>query len=611
MRLRAEEDRLQRYIDFRSQHLMQLCVATFMLVLAAAFYLLWDSHSLYPLQTHFGVIKKIISGPKTAVDYFHVLQAKGLIWPIGWRILVAFSSGLLAAVLIALPWMKRPDRMTWLYLKEGSEVYEHAKAGVRVLKKRIGIWKKRGIQIYHGVGGRFNLPYELETKHIIYLGSVGSGKTASMLHAIQSIVERGDKAVIYDYKGDMTQWLAGREDVSLIAFADTRSDPWHIAKDIHSPLLARELAQTIIKETCEPVWSDNSRDVLAGCLEYFITTKPQTWGFQDISDFMKQDRQLVAEKLKRIGHGAANTIDKPKDDKGANSVMSTVRSGAWIFDVLAQAWGNPCKGFSVRGWLHDEQPEKRIIILRNYPDISAVSNWVLSIILNQLFGEVLSLKDSNQRRIWAVIDELATLPKIPRLEECLVASRSKGFRFLCGIQNFSSMREKYGANIAQTIFSQFATRIFCRVSDGETAKTLAEGMGGERRVCRAEVKRIKALNDEGKPIMKWDVQWHEKVEPTVLNSAIMNLPDPTESGNVMAWLYIAGLPICKLQWDFLKIEATAPIDMPVAWMSEVKKAQHVQEEVKPIPKPSRPTADDFDDLDDIDVDDFTDFEDDV
>ncbi|ATX80659.1 Type IV secretory pathway, VirD4 component, TraG/TraD family ATPase [Mariprofundus aestuarium] len=607
------ELKLRRYINIRNNHLPKIFILVFSLVTVAAFYLLWNEAVFYSIGKHLHFFELIISGKKTFSDYLQILKSKELVHPMLVNITIASLLGLMTGIFSIMPWGKRPDRMTWLYIKDGVHVFEKARDGVKALKQKVGIWKKRGIKVYQGKGGSFRLPYELESKGFLYLGSIGSGKTASMLHAIQSIVERGDKAVIYDYKGDMTQWLAGRDDASLIAFADSRSEAWHIAKDIHNPLLARELAQTIIKETSEPVWGDNARDVLSGALEYLIATKPNQWGFQDVSELLYQDRQAIAKKLKTIGHGAANTIDKPKDDKGANSVMSTVRSGAWIFDILAKAWGNPSSGFSVREWLKDENPDKRIIILRNYPEISAVSNWLLCIIFNQLFGEVLSLKDSKERRIWAIIDELATLPKIPRFEECLVASRSKGFRFMCGIQNFCSMRERYGANIAQTIFSQFSTRIICRVTDADTASSLANDMGGDRRVVRADIKRAKVVSDDGSTTQDWSVVWNERVEPTMMNSSIMNLPDPTEVGRVPAWLYISGFPIAKLEWSFLDIKATASIDEPVEWLNEAAAIQREMEQeiearafkAKPFPKQgklSNPVSevDEFENLDDID-----------
>ena len=607
--MRDVESSLQRYICIR-ERIPALFLLVAISVSAGCLLLLWDNASYHTPDQHIQVIQK-----HGFSAYVHALQKGQIFWPIVAVIAGSISAGLIAGFLSIMPWLKRPDRMTWLYVKDGSEVYDKARAGVKALNKKVGIWKKRGIEIYRGAGGKFRLPYDLESKHILYLGSVGSGKTASMLHAIRSIVERGDKAIIYDYKGDITQWLGGRDDVSLIAFADQRSEPWHISRDIHNSLLARELAQTIIKETSEPVWGDNARDVLAGVIEYLIENKSDRWGFQDVSELLKEDGQELAKKLKSIDHGAANTIDKPKGDKTAASIMSTLRSGAWIFDVLAQAWGNPTDGFSVRDWLRDEQPDKPLIILRSYPELSAVSNWLLSIMFNQLFGEVLSLTDSRERRIWAVIDELATLPKMPRMEECLVASRSKGFRFICGIQNFSSMRERYGRDTAQTMFSQFATRIICRLVDADTASALAADIGGDRRVVRADVKLHRSIDSKGNSKKEWGATWHERVEPTMLNNAIMNLPDPTEAKRVHAWLHIADFPIAKLEWQFLSLKATAAVDEPVPWLNEMKHKQPpqpsqaghaTQEPFKPKPFPkggklSKPLSsdDDFDDLDNL------------
>jgi len=612
---RDPESKLQSYIKFRSEYLPRVFPVVVLAVSAVVFYLMWDSQNLYPLEKHFDALKKIFQNQVTLSEYINLLETKDILIPIVWHITISFLSGLFAAVLISIPWWKRPDRMDWIYIKEGVAVFNHVKTGLKALKKEIGIWKKKGIQIYKGKGGSFRLPFDLETKGgLMFVGSVGSGKTASMLHSINSIIERGDKAIIYDYKGDMTSWLLGRKYASLVGFQDKRSDPWWIAKDINSPLLAREIAQTLIKETSDPVWSDNARDVLSGVIEYLIATKPNVWGFQDVSDLLNQDRQELAMKIKSIGHGGFATIDKPKDDKSANSVMSTVRSGTWIFDDLGRIWKNPTEGFSIRDWVRDENPEKRIIILRNYPDVSATSYWLLGIMFNQLFGEVLALRDSKKRRVWCILDEFATLPAIPRLPECLVASRSKGFRFLCGIQNFASMRETYGREIAQTIISQFTTKIICRVNDEDTATALAKDMGGERKISKAEVTKVTELNEEGKPITKWHVKWKDVTEPTMLNNSIMSLPDPTKTGSVTAWLYIAGFPICKLEWDFLDIKETAPIDVPVIWDAAFEYDDTNEEEYfkpKAFPegsKLSKPidVVDDFENLDDVDFPDIGD-----
>ena len=478
------------------------------------------------------------------------------------------------------------------------------------LKRKMKAWKKKGIQLYRGKAGSLRIPYDLETKHVLYMGSVGAGKTASMKHAIQSILNRKDRAIIYDLKGDMTEWLGGMKGVSILSITDKRSEPWHISKDISNPIQARELAQTAIHETSDPTWSSNARDVLAGCIEYLIVSKPNAWGFQDVSEMLNGERKNLVSKLKSIKHGSVNTIDKPNDDKSASGVFSTLRSGVWIFDILAKAWGNPSSGFSIKGWLNDGHSDNRIMIVRNNPEVSNVSNWVIYLIFNQLFGEVLSLPDSKDRRMWMIIDEWASLPKFPSsLESCLVASRSKGFRFLCGIQNFASMRAKYGADVAQTLYSQFATKIINRINDAETASKLADDLGGQRKVRRAEIKQVSSIDAAGDKVKEWKIDWIESVEPCILNSAIMGLPDPTETKRVFAWFYSAGFPLVRLQWNFLKLKNTAERDVPVDWLDEAiaieTKGTELQADLEGLLE-----SDDFENLDDINDEDFYDLDED-
>ncbi|MDX8397860.1 MAG: type IV secretion system DNA-binding domain-containing protein [Mariprofundaceae bacterium] len=617
MKVFETDKQIKQYIEFRSGALIPICLITMTSVAAVCFWLLWDSSTMKPVESHIEYLKLVLAGKKSLADYWHVLDEYKLAAPIVFNGTVSIIAGMLMAIVLARPWFTRPDKIQGFHVIDGYQVIEDAKEGVRVLRKKAEIWKKKGIRIYNGVGGTFNMPYALESKGLIFCGAVGTGKTAAMLHSIESIIERGDKVIIYDYKGDMTEWIAGKEGAFLLGFADSRSEkfPWHIAKDINSPLLAREFAKTIVQETSEPVWGNNARDVLSGCIEYLIATKPNLWGFKDVSELLNGDRKNMVSCLRSINHGAANTIDKPNDDKGASSIMSTLRSGAWIIDVLAKAWGNPSEGFSIHAWLRDDDTKQKIIILRNYPELSAVSNWLLYIIFNQMFGEVLALTDSSERRVWAIIDELATLPAMPRLEECLVAARSKGCRFMVGIQNFSSLREKYGSNVAQTILSQFSTRVICRVMDSESAKSLAKDMGGERQVKRAEIKHIQTLDEFGERKMKWDVTWRETTEPTMLDSQIMSLPDPTEGKCVVAWLYMAGFSISKLKWNFLNIKATADRDIPAAWIGEAVTIQQEKQvinisakqeksKVNPFPKGGRLSQEmkentDFEDLENI------------
>jgi hypothetical protein len=62
---------------------------------------------------------------------------------------------------------------------------------------------------------------ERETRHLLIWGSVGAGKTQTMLHVMLAAIARGDGVLVLDVKGEMTAGLPGNP--LLIAPQDRRS----------------------------------------------------------------------------------------------------------------------------------------------------------------------------------------------------------------------------------------------------------------------------------------------------------------------------------------------------------------------------------------------------
>ena len=50
-------------------------------------------------------------------------------------------------------------------------------------------------------------PYLAEMQHSFVIGANGTGKTILISQIVEQIRERGDKAIIYDKKGDYTKWF--------------------------------------------------------------------------------------------------------------------------------------------------------------------------------------------------------------------------------------------------------------------------------------------------------------------------------------------------------------------------------------------------------------------
>lgn len=79
---------------------------------------------------------------------------------------------------------------------------------------------------------------ERETRHWLIWGSVGAGKTQTMLHLILAAIARGDGVLVLDVKGDMTAGLPGEP--LLIAPQDRRSLVWYVASDCRTKQDARD-----------------------------------------------------------------------------------------------------------------------------------------------------------------------------------------------------------------------------------------------------------------------------------------------------------------------------------------------------------------------------------
>jgi hypothetical protein len=96
---------------------------------------------------------------------------------------------------------------------------------------------------------------EREARHFLIVGSVGGGKTQTMLHLIEEALVRGHGLLVLDTKGDMMGGLPADGDPLLVAPHDRRSLVWDVAADCSIKQDARELAARFIPPSSDPMWS--------------------------------------------------------------------------------------------------------------------------------------------------------------------------------------------------------------------------------------------------------------------------------------------------------------------------------------------------------------------
>jgi Type IV secretion-system coupling protein DNA-binding domain len=85
-------------------------------------------------------------------------------------------------------------------------------------------------------------------------------------------------------------------------------------------------------------------------------------------------------------------------------------------------------------------------------------------------------KWAQNRPVWVVADEVASLQRLPQLATALTESRKPNVRIVLGFQGRSQLESRYGLE-AEVMLSQPATKIFLRTSEPRAAKWISDSIG--------------------------------------------------------------------------------------------------------------------------------------
>ena len=109
-----------------------------------------------------------------------------------------------------------------------------------------------------------------------------------------------------------------------------------------------------------------------------------------------------------------------------------------------------------------------------------ISLWIDTLVL-RLLNEPMP----DQKPVWFVIDELASLQRLPQLHTAITENRKSQNPVILGFQGRSQMEARYGQD-AEAMLSQPATKIFLRTTEPRAAKWVA---GCTVRPCRYSFRR--------------------------------------------------------------------------------------------------------------------------
>ena len=327
----------------------------------------------------------------------------------------------------------------------------------------------------------------LEASHMLIIGGSGAGKTTILWPMINQIIERGDKAIIFSFKGDFEQKIKGK--FALLAPWDNRSALWALGKDIRTRLDAEAFANTLIpdpEKSDNPMWTNGSRSLLVGIISEVQREHGEAWGFAELAKKCAEslsDFKVLKEIITRENPVAASLISGGADSKTTTSFLANISAylghvvnlGVAADDLKELARQ---KQWSVSGWIAGKVPP--IAILGFRPSAKSISKAWCSSLIEQIVLKLEDLPDIDspeERRVWLILDEVPRMGKVPSITEALDVLRSKGVRIALGCQGINQIEEEYSKAIARDWAMQTATKIVGRVVEPEDQKWAAAILG--------------------------------------------------------------------------------------------------------------------------------------
>ena len=226
----------------------------------------------------------------------------------------------------------------------------------------------------------------------------------------------------------------------------------------------------LVAEYCEPV----ARHIVS--VFKIIQDLLAPSGPRGKNQFQMLIRQLPEDHKARWFAGAAlNT-----SEQAMSSVMSTAlsRLNAFLDSELEQIL---CFDTAIDAETFCNEKSAIFVVL---PEEDTSKHFMVSLIVQQLYREILAVADENdgrlKNRVMMYLDEFGTIPKIDGAEMMFSASRSRRVSIVAIIQSFAQLQKNYGKegceiitdNTQLTVFGGFAP-------NSESAQVLSKALGSK------------------------------------------------------------------------------------------------------------------------------------
>ena len=400
-------------------------------------------------------------------------------------------------------------------------------------------------------GSYFGLDKSKLSRHVLLLGSAGSGKTNVFNLTMDQLRNRNDDKediyIFFDTKGDFKKNFFVPGDSVIGNGRDYRgiSRVWNIFQEILADGMepedymqnARELSSSLFVDKgseSQPFFRNAAQDIFTNLLIHFIREN----SMDPVSAF---NHQMNNEALKRFldGEGIETYRKIFRMHPDMNGLLSYIgengsetNQALGVFGVMKNmasecftgifAKNNGSDGFSMREAVR--RKGGRAIFIEYDLAVGESLTPIYRILIDLALKEALGRQEGEFGNVYMVLDELKLLPKLQHLDDALNFGRGMGVKVIAGLQSINQLYDIYGKEKGLVIAGGFSTIFAFHTSDSASREYVSDLFGNNLESYRYTnaMDEYVIKERDGKTVEVWDQTSLE------MGDAVIGLADEQE-----------------------------------------------------------------------------------
>ena len=416
----------------------------------------------------------------------------------------------------------------------------------RLLKGPVMLTPKEFNQTVNGDGIGFKttearqmmrIPLQAEAQHIELMGDTGAGKTTLIMQILRQIQGRDHAAIVYDPACEFIQrfYSAKRGDIVLNPL-DDRCPYWGPSEELRRRAEAKAIAASLYQPTSDKkgeFFTETPQKIFAHLLTKGPTPEELVAWLSNPAEIDQRVRGTEMEAM--IAKGAQ------QQRNGVLASLGLVADSLRMLPTREQADG---KTWSATEW--SKTRAGWIFITSSATEREALRP-LHSLWIDLLVMRLLTAPQKNQTPVWFVLDELASLQRLPQLHTAITENRKSRNPLVLGFQGKAQLEVIYG-HLAEVMLSQPATKIFLKTTEPKAAEWVSNAIG------KVEIERMKETHFDGSRSGR-NFSLDRQIEPLVMDSEISGLE------NRHAFLKL-GNNVARFHFEYMDLPLTTPGFIP-------------------------------------------------